>query len=83
MGSLIRLTWCLQSSAAARVQSIDYKREDRSNVGELKGDIGVNRISFDFLFQKTTIIASKKRTIQPRDALEDTAFKPGFENFIF
>jgi hypothetical protein len=33
----------------------------------------------DSLFQKIPIIASKKRTVQPRDAFEDTAFKPGFE----
>ncbi len=33
----------------------------------------------DSLFQKTPIITPKKRTIQPGDAFEDTAFKPGFE----
>jgi hypothetical protein len=33
----------------------------------------------DSLFQKTLIIFSKKPTVQPRDAFDDTAFKPGFE----
>jgi hypothetical protein len=31
------------------------------------------------LLQKTPIITPKKRTVQPGDAFEDTAFKPGFE----
>jgi hypothetical protein len=31
------------------------------------------------LFQKTQIITPEKRTVQPVDAFEDTAFKPGFE----
>jgi hypothetical protein len=39
----------------------------------LSGEIGL-----DFLFQKTPIITPKKRTVQPGDAFEDTAFKPGF-----
>jgi hypothetical protein len=36
-------------------------------------------IDLDSLFQKTLIITPKKLTIQPADAFEDTAFKPGFE----
>jgi hypothetical protein len=28
--------------------------------------------------QKTPIIISQKQTVQPEDAFEDTAFKPGF-----
>jgi hypothetical protein len=36
-------------------------------------------MSLDSLFQKTPIINPQKRTIQPRDADEDTAFKLGFE----
>jgi hypothetical protein len=31
------------------------------------------------LFQKTPIINPRKRTVRPRDAFEDTAFKPVFE----
>ncbi len=33
------------------------------------------------LFHETPIIApkKKKKTIRPRDAFEDTTFKPGFE----
>jgi hypothetical protein len=33
----------------------------------------------DSLFQKTPIIALKKRNVQPEDAFEDTAFNPLFE----
>jgi hypothetical protein len=36
-------------------------------------------IGLDSLLQKTLIIAPKERTVQPEDAFEDTAFKPGFE----
>jgi hypothetical protein len=35
-------------------------------------------IGLDSLFQTTAIITPKKLTIQPGDAFEDTAFKPGF-----
>jgi hypothetical protein len=35
-------------------------------------------IGLDFFFQKTPIIAPKKQTVQPGDAFEDTALKPGF-----
>ncbi len=36
------------------------------------------------LLQKTPMVISEKETVQPRDAFEDTAFKPGFKtvNFI-
>jgi hypothetical protein len=30
-------------------------------------------------FQKTSMITLKKRTVQPKDAFEDTGFKQGFE----
>jgi hypothetical protein len=36
-------------------------------------------IGLDSFFQKTPIITAKKLTVQPGDALEDTAFTPGFE----
>jgi hypothetical protein len=36
-------------------------------------------MGLDSLFQKTPIIAHKKRTVQPGDVFEDTDFKPGFE----
>jgi hypothetical protein len=36
-------------------------------------------IDLDSFFQKTPIITPEKRTIQPGDAFEDTAFNPGFE----
>jgi hypothetical protein len=39
------------------------------------------------MFHKTPVIfphSSKKRqTVQSEDAIEDTAYKPGFENFKF
>ncbi len=36
-------------------------------------------MSLDSFFQKTPIISHKKWTVQPGDAFEDTAFKPGIE----
>jgi hypothetical protein len=36
-------------------------------------------MDLDSLLQKTPIITLKKRTVQPRDAFEDTAFRPRFE----
>jgi hypothetical protein len=36
-------------------------------------------IGHDYLFRKTLTITPKKLTVQPADAFEDTAFKPGFE----
>jgi hypothetical protein len=36
-------------------------------------------IGLDSLFQTILIITPKKRTVQPGDAYEDTAFKPEFE----
>jgi hypothetical protein len=36
-------------------------------------------IRLDSLRKKTPNITPKKRTVQPGDAFEDTAFKPGFE----
>jgi hypothetical protein len=36
-------------------------------------------MGFDSHFQKTPIITPEKRAVQPEDAFEDTAFKPGFE----
>jgi hypothetical protein len=36
-------------------------------------------MGLDSLFHETPIITPEKRTVQPGDAFEDTAFKPGFE----
>ncbi len=37
-------------------------------------------MNLDSLFDKTPINTTKKKlTVQPGDAFEDTAFKPGFE----
>jgi hypothetical protein len=38
-----------------------------------------DQIGLDSIFQKVLIITPTKRTNQPGDAVEDTAFKPGFE----
>jgi hypothetical protein len=35
-------------------------------------------MDLDYFLQKTPIVTPKKRTVQPRDAFEDAAFKPGF-----
>jgi hypothetical protein len=35
-------------------------------------------IALDSLFQKTPTNTLKKQTVQPGDAFEDTALKPGF-----
>jgi hypothetical protein len=40
-------------------------------------------IGLDSLFQKTQTIAHKKRTFQPGDEFEDTAFMSRFEIAIF
>jgi hypothetical protein len=41
---------------------------------------GCHLIGLHFLSQETPIITKRrKKTIQPGDAFEDTAFKPGFE----
>ncbi len=37
-------------------------------------------MGLDFLCQKTRIITPNKQTVQPGDAIEDTAFKPGVWN---
>ncbi len=36
-------------------------------------------MGLDDLFQKTLIITSKKQTVQPEDAFEDTTFKLSIE----
>jgi hypothetical protein len=59
--------------------TIDYKFEDRENVGQLRNDIGGVRLGLDSRFRKTAIITLKKRTVQPGDVFEDTGFKLGFE----
>jgi hypothetical protein len=68
-----------------RVCAIDYRCENRIKVGKLKRQHLCHLIGLDSLFQKTPIIIpkKKKRTVQPGDAYEDTAFKPGFENVKF
>jgi hypothetical protein len=49
----------------------------------VKGRNSCNWIGLESLFQKISIIALKKRTIQSEDAFEDTDFKPGFEIVLF
>jgi hypothetical protein len=58
---------------------IAYSSEDGQKFGELRGDIGAVRCVLIPSFRKPRSPLPKKRTLQPRDAFEDTAFKPGFE----
>ncbi len=46
---------------------------------KLKGDIGVIRKFMNPFFEKTPILTPEKRTFQPGNAFDDTAFKPGFQ----
>ncbi len=63
----------VRSRELYEAETIDEKTEI---VGELTGDIGAHWYSH---FQKTPITTPKKGTVQPEDAIEDTADKPGFE----
>jgi hypothetical protein len=56
---------------------IDYGCEDRRKIGELRGDIGVIREVLTPSERKPRFLPPKKRTVQPGDAFEDTAVKPG------
>ncbi len=53
--------------------------EDRKKSWRVKRRHWYHSIGLDSLFQKTPITTLKKRTAQPGDAFEDTAFDPGFE----
>jgi hypothetical protein len=66
-------------------KTVEHRCEDRDRVGEfkLKRRHWCHLIGLDSLFQKTPVITPKKRSVQPGDALEDTAFKPGFEILKF
>ncbi len=52
----------------------------REKVGELRGGIGAiaHQIGLDSLFWKTKIMNPEKQTIEPVDALKDTAFELEF-----
>jgi hypothetical protein len=58
---------------------INYGCEDGKKSWEVKRRHCYHLIGLESLFQKTPIITTIKRTVQPGDAFEDTAFKPGFE----
>jgi hypothetical protein len=45
----------------------------------LRGDIGAIRWALTPSFKNPNDHPPKKRTVQTGDAVEDTAFKPGFE----
>jgi hypothetical protein len=56
------------------VSAIDYRCEDRKKVVELRDDIGAIRYVLTPSFRKPRSSPPKKRTVQPGDAFEDTAF---------
>jgi hypothetical protein len=58
-------------------QVTDYRCEDKK-LGDLRGKIGVISLVLSPSFRKPQS-SPKKRTVQPEDAFEDTALKPGFE----
>jgi hypothetical protein len=57
----------------------DYRWGDGKKRWRVKRRRWCHYIGLYFLIQNTQIIIPKKRTVQPRDISEDTAFKPGFE----
>jgi hypothetical protein len=52
--------------------TLDYRCEDRNIVGMLRGDI--DAIRWVLTLPESPIITPKKRTVQPGNAFEDTAF---------
>ncbi len=60
--------------------SIDYRCEDKENVGKTTGYFGaIIYRSIDSFFWKTLIITLRKRTVYLEEAFEDIVLKPGFE----
>jgi hypothetical protein len=55
-----------------------YRCEDKTKVGELRGDIGALRKVLTSSSRRP-VYHPQKRTVQPGDAIEETAFNPGFE----
>jgi hypothetical protein len=62
-------------------QTIDYRcdNEKKKKVGENRGDIGTIRHVLTPFFSKPGSSPLDKRTVQPKDAFEDTTFKPRFD----
>ncbi len=58
---------------------IDYGREAKNKVGELRGVIGAINWVLTPSSRKQRSLPPKNRTVQPGDAFKDTAFKQGFE----
>jgi hypothetical protein len=63
-------------------QLIHHRCKDRKRWRVKRSDIGAIRIVLTPSFRKPRS-PSEKRTVQPGDAFEDTAFKPWRENVIF
>jgi hypothetical protein len=53
---------------------IDYRCEDRKKIGDFRDDIGAIRMVLIPSFRKPRSSPQKKRTVQPGDEFEDTAF---------
>jgi hypothetical protein len=59
---------------------MDHKCEDRKKKSWLvKRRHWCHYKGLDSLYQTILLITPKRRTVQPRDAFEDTALKPEFE----
>jgi hypothetical protein len=58
---------------------MDYTCEYIKMLASKEAKNSCDLIGLDSLFQKTLIITSKERTVQPGDSCEDTALKPGYE----
>jgi hypothetical protein len=65
------------SQGKHREHPIDYRWEDRKEVGERRGDIGDISWVLNCLFQITPFFTHEKRTVQPEDAFEVPDFKTG------
>jgi hypothetical protein len=70
-----------QTQIPQGVKNEENRCEDRKDVCDLRGNIGVitHFTSLDSLFQKPKLLAQKTQTVQPQVAFEDTPFKLGFE----
>jgi hypothetical protein len=63
--------------------TIDYRCENRRKIDELRGDIGAIRYALNSSFRRPRSTPPKMRTVQPGEAFEGTAFKPGFDIIKF
>jgi hypothetical protein len=60
-------------------KQIDYRCENRKKDGDIRSNILVPLIWSSLSLSENPDSNPQKGTVQPQDAFEDTAFKPGFE----